>query len=261
MTPAGRERLRIQAPMLSISMLAWIVVAMEATGMTLPAFCSAGALWAAPSTASLDLVLALNPPASLAGSWALMLAAMMAPLLIAPVRHIRDRCFPRRRARTVALFVAGYAASWMVAGAVLLSLAFAVRLTAPASWPPLTAAAMLALVWQISPAKQICLNRCHVRPELAAFAPAADLDAIHFGATHGVWCVGSCWTLMLLPLLVAYGHIAAMAAVALWLFAERLDRPMPPRWSWRGPGKAIRIAVARIGMRPPRSQSNSGKSA
>ncbi|MFK0689576.1 DUF2182 domain-containing protein [Mesorhizobium sp. IMUNJ 23033] len=86
----------------------------------------------------------------------------------------------------------GYAASWMVAGAVLLSLAFAVRLTAPASWLPLTAAAMLALVWQISPAKQICLNRCHVRPELAAFGPAADLDAIHFGATHGA-LAGSVW--------------------------------------------------------------------
>ncbi|WP_320233563.1 copper chaperone [Mesorhizobium montanum] len=235
--------------MLSISAGAWILVAMEATGMALPAFCSTGALWTAPS-ASLDLVLALNPPGSLAAGWALMLAAMMAPLLIVPVRHIRDRCLPRGRARVVALFVAGYATSWMVAGAMLLALAIAMRLAVPRAWLPLSAAALPALVWQISPAKQICLNRCHLQPELAAFGLAADVDALHFGLTHGIWCVGSCWALMLLPLLVPHGHVATMAAVALWLFSERLERPTSPRWIWRGPGKAIRIVAARAGMRP-----------
>ena len=72
-----------------------------------------------------------------------------------------------------------------------------------------------------------------------------------FGITHAVWCVGSCWALMLLPLLVSHGHIAVMAAVALWLAAERLDRPRTPRWRWRwhGPGKAARIVIAQARMR------------
>jgi hypothetical protein len=54
---------------------------------------------------------------------------------------------------------------------------------------------------------------------------------------------------MLLPLVISRGHIAAMAAVSLWLFAERLERPMPPRWRLRGPGKAARIAMAQTRMR------------
>jgi hypothetical protein len=53
---------------------------------------------------------------------------------------------------------------------------------------------------------------------------------------------------MLLPMLVSGGHVAAMAAVALWLFAERLDSPMPPRWRFRVPGKAVRIAIAQAQM-------------
>ena len=63
---------------------------------------------AAMPDGSLDMLLASNPPASLALGWALMLAAMMAPVLIAPVRHVRDRSFARRRTRSIGLFVAGY---------------------------------------------------------------------------------------------------------------------------------------------------------
>ena len=49
---------------------------------------------------------------------------------------------------------------------------------------------------------------------------------------------------MLLPLLVPRGHVAAMAAVTVWVFAERLDRVMPPAWRWHGGAKAARIVVA-----------------
>jgi predicted metal-binding membrane protein len=185
----------------------------------------------------------------LALGWALMLVAMMAPLLTAPVRHVRDRSFARRRARAVALFVAGYGAIWSAAGAALLTVALAGRRSAPESSVPVALATLIALVWQFSPAKQSCLNRCHAHAELAAFAPAADLGALRFGLTHGIWCVGSCWALMLLPLLVSRGHLAAMAAVTLWILAERLERPMPPGWRWRGPGKAVRLVVAQSRLR------------
>jgi predicted metal-binding membrane protein len=182
-----------------------------------------------------------------------MLAAMMVPLLIAPVRHIHNSSFARRRVRAIALFVAGYAAVWMLAGVVLLALALAVRLAVPDSSVPLPLMAMIALFWEFSPAKQRCLNRGHAHSELAAFGRAADIDALCFGLRHGVWCVGSCWALMLLPLLVSSGHVAAMAVVWVWLFAERLDRPMPPRWCLRGPGRAARLAVAQARVRLQRA--------
>ena len=64
----------------------------------------------------------------------------------------------------------------------------------------------IGLAWQCSPAKQVCLNRCHALRELAAFGRAADTDALIFGATQGVWCAGSCWAWMLLPLLLPGGR-------------------------------------------------------
>ena len=253
MTAAARERLQVRAPLLFISATAWILLVIEPGGMALPAHCSAAMLGVTPSSTSLDLLLALNPPVSLAVGWVLMLVAMMVPLLIAPVRHVRDRSFAQRRARAIALFAAGYAAIWVPAGVMLLALALAVRLVAPGSSVPVALVTIVALVWQFSPVKQRSLNRCHAQAELAAFGLAADLDAFRFGLKRGVWCVGSCWALMLLPLLFSRGHVAAMAAVTLWLFAERLDRPMPPRWHWRGPGKSARIAVAQARMRLQRS--------
>jgi predicted metal-binding membrane protein len=160
---------------------------------------------------------------------------------------VRDHSFARRRARAILLFVAGYGTIWMAAGAVLLTLAIAARLFAPAS--SLALFMIVAVLWQFSPIKQRCLNRCHAHGELAAFGLAADLDALRFGFRHGAWCVGSCWALMLLPLLVSEGHLIWMAAVALWLCAERLDRPARPRWRLRGPAKALRIALAQARTR------------
>ena len=137
----------------------------------------------------------------------------------------------------------------VAAGGVLLAIELAVKLLAAQSYLPVGGVVLIASVWQVSPIKQRCLNRCHAHTELAAFGAAADLDALRFGLAHGVWCVGSCWALMLLPLVVSGGHIAVMAGVSLWLAAERLERPMPPRWEWRGPNKAARILVAQAQMR------------
>jgi hypothetical protein len=62
---------------------------------------------------------------------------------------------------------------------------------------------------------------------------------------------------MLLPLFVERGHLLGMIAVALFVFAERLERPAPLAWRWRGPGKALRIIAAQARMRlaPPSSIS------
>jgi predicted metal-binding membrane protein len=223
MTPAARERMQVRTPMLLMSGAAWILLAFEPVPHCSPA------------------ALAQNLPSASLG-WALMLAAMMLPVLIAPVRHVRDRSFARRRPRAIALFIAAYAAIWMACGFLLMG----ARQLLPQSPTAVALAILLVVVWECSPAKQRCLNRGHAHPELPAFGRAADLGALRFGWTHAVWCVGSCWALMFLPLLVSRGHLAAMAAVSLWLFAERLDRPMPPRWGFRAPAKAARLILARV---------------
>lgn len=232
----------------STSLVAWSMLALGGSNVMLPAFCSPGTAWGA-APISLGLTLAFNAPAKLASGCVLMIAAMMAPLLVQPLRHVRDRGFARRRTRATLLFVAGYAAVWMVVGFGLRVLALAARWAEPAPLVCLGLAVAAAVVWQVSPAKQWCLNRCHRRPHLAAFGAAADRDAFGYGLTNGAACAGVCWALMLLPLLMGPGHLLGMVAVAGFVFAERLERPGPLVWRWRGPGKALRIALARARMR------------
>jgi predicted metal-binding membrane protein len=224
--------MQVRIPLLAVSGAAWVVLLLRPRGAALCSMPGMGTMSPPPS------------PGALTAASALMFVAMMLPLLGAPVRHVRDRSFARRRPRAVALFLGGYGALWTAAGVVLMLVA--ARIVAAAS-APVTAGAILAIaIWQCSPAKQRCLNRCHLHPGLAAFGRAADLDALRFGLKHGAWCIASCSGLMLLPLLVSRGHIAPMAGITLWLWSEKLEKPMPLAWRVRGPAKAVRVAIGRI---------------
>jgi predicted metal-binding membrane protein len=229
MTAAARERMRVRVPLLAAAAAAWLALALQS-----------GAAAHGPTHT------ARWTPASLAAHAVLMFAAMMLPLSGAPVRHVRDRSFASRRARAVGLFLAAYALPWIAATAVLLLAAAWIVAARDAVVPALAVAGVA--VCQASPLKQRFLNRCHGHPALAAFGVRADLDVLRFGLSHAGWCIGSCLALMLLPMLVArdhFAHFAIMAGVTLWLAGERLEKPMPPRWRWRGPGKVVRIAAGR----------------
>jgi predicted metal-binding membrane protein len=247
MTINTRERARVNIPVLLISAMAWMMLLVNPGGIMTLAHCpvtDAGA-----SLVSFQMLLEMNPISSLLAGWALMLVAMMSPTLITPISHVVKRSFKRRRARSVTLFVAGYSAIWMAAGGVLITVMLILNLLAPQSYLPAVVAGMIAFVWQCSPVKQRCLNRGHNHSELAAFGIAAELDALRFGITHGLWCVGSCWALMLLPMLLTHGHFAAMAVVAFVMISERLEQPKPLRWRLHFPAKLVRIAVAQTRIR------------
>jgi predicted metal-binding membrane protein len=198
-----------------------------------------------PLSVSLQLALILSSPLRLALGWVLMVIAMMLPLALSPLRHVRQRSFARRRARSMLLFVAGFVAVWMAVGLILQAVALIARWAIPAPLVYLALAIVAALLWQISPAKQWFLNRCHQRPALAAFGFAADLDGFLFGMKNGAACAGACWTLMLPMLLVGQGAFALMVAAALFSLAESLESPAPLAWRWRGGAKALRILAAR----------------
>ena len=262
MTRRTRERTRVTILILLISAITWMMLLVnpgsimafthqhdsvtDSATMT-HAHHSVAGLGGAP--VSFQTLLEMNPIPSLAAGWALMLVAMMSPTLIAPIHHIRERSFKRRRARSGTLFVVGYAAIWVAAGGVLIAVTLLLNLLAPQSYLPAVGVGMIALVWQCSPIKQRCLNRGHHHRELAAFGTAADLDALRFGMTHGVWCVGSCWALMLLPMVLLQGHVAAMAVVTFVVISERLEQPRPLCWRLRFPDKLLRIVVAQTRIR------------
>ena len=245
MTYEARELARVRNPVLLLAAASWIVLVAQPRGIVVHGHAHAAAM----QSASLQMLLAMNPPAALAAGWALMVLAMMSPLLIPSIGYVRQRSFRHRRARSIGLFVAGYGAVWMTAGAVILAIEVAVRLLAPHSILPAAIAALVAAVWQCSPIKQRALNRCHSHTALAAFGSAADLAALRFGLTHGIWCVVSCWALMLFPMLLPSGHMVAMAAAAVLVFSERLEPPALPSWRPRGLATVRRLAIAQARIR------------
>jgi predicted metal-binding membrane protein len=225
-------------------LVAWALLICGGSALSLPAFCSAEGWSAVPLPASFELELLFISPLQLTLDWALMVLAMMLPLAIAPLWHVRERSFARRRGRSTAHFVAGFVAVWMVAGAILQTVSLLVRLIVAEPFACVGLAVAVALLWQVSPAKQWCLNRCHQRPPLAAFGFAADLDAFRFGVCNGAVCAGACWALMLPMLLIGQGQLAAMIVVTLFSLAETIEDPAPLAWRWRGGAKALRILAA-----------------
>jgi predicted metal-binding membrane protein len=167
-------------------------------------------------------------PGRWAAEWALMIVAMMFPLLVPMVRHVAARSFATQRERSVGLFVASYALVWLAAAALCSVALVAVRAAFQAldlaAWTGLICCA-LAAAWQLSPAKVRAVNRCHGTVPLRPWAHDAARDAIGFGLLHGTRCVRACLPVMVLPLAGGHG-LAAMAAVFAILLAERA-RPRP----------------------------------
>lgn len=164
-------------------------------------------------------------------SWLIMLIAMMAPLLAEPIHQLWVRSLPRRRWMAISCFVIAYVTVWMLAGGILLAAAQQLQ-TLDNDHGSIAAglALLITSLWQASPWKQVCLNRCHWKPRLSAFGLAADWDCLRFGVIKGLWCVGSCWALMFLPLAFVQAGSLLMLVVGLIMLVERWQPARPAQW-------------------------------
>lgn len=178
----------------------------------------------------LEAALALSTPMSMMADWALMLHAMMPPLLVMPLMHVWRASLPRRRMRAALVFMLGYGAVWMAAGPALLAFGLLLKIFAE-RWA-LVVALVLATIWSASPWQRAALNRGHRLRRIGLFGWAADRDVVLFGANHGLWCIASCWAWMLLPLVGDSWHLAIMLIAGAIMLTERLSDPERPRWHW-----------------------------
>ncbi len=164
-----------------------------------------------------------------------MIVAMMAPLAMPVLALVWRSSLRRRRLRGLLLCLAAYFLVWWLAGLALegLLLLLAGRGLDTRTGLPAAGGLLNAWIWQCSPWKQRSLNQCQRHPPLAAFGWRAEWDAFRLGLSHGMACVGSCWALMALTLLLPRGHLAGMAMAALIVYGERLEPPARPGWRWR----------------------------
>ncbi len=186
--------------------------------------CTPGALAGRAGGAVLLLVF-------LAG-WLLMTVAMMLPTslpLIAMFQTI-TRQHPRRR-QLVALLVAGYVAVWLASG-VLMHAAYEAWLAVVEqiswlranAWSIGAGIVLLAGVYQLTPLKYYCLDRC--RSPLSFIAAhwrggSARLQALQLGLHHGLFCVGCCWSIMLLMFVVGSINLGWMLALGAVMAIEK----------------------------------------
>src|SRR5919106_1506478 len=156
--------------------------------------------------------------------WLLMIVAMMLPSSI-PLAMTFAAIVGRRRRprRLVAVLLLGYLAVWAGFGLAAWIFDRAVHAavdTVPwlAAHPQLIVAATLlaAGLWQFSPVRDRCLEEC--RSPLGFVMNrwrglAERTEAFSMGIAHGAFCVGCCWSLMLVMFGVGLGSVTAMLAL------------------------------------------------
>jgi predicted metal-binding membrane protein len=167
--------------------------------------------------------------------WTLMVIAMMLPGSLPLINLFAQMVAGRPSgAGLVARLIAGYLAVWALFGAAAFRGDAYVHAEV-ARLPVLAGASqwigvgilLLAAVYQATPLKDMCLTKCRspylfLAEHWRGRNPARD--ALSVGARHGLFCVGCCWTLMLLMFAVGGVNLGWMLALGAVMAAERSFR-------------------------------------
>lgn len=165
-------------------------------------------------------------------AWVLMTVAMMLPTTL-PLVFLFQRLIAARRdaARLIVALIGGYLLVWVLFGVAAhlsdLGIHTAVahsRWLEERSWAISAVTIVVAGTYQFTPLKYLCLEQCR---SPYAFISAhwhgrkPGLDALRLGIHHGIFCVGCCWSLMLLMFAVGVGNIAWMLGLAMVMAVEK----------------------------------------
>jgi predicted metal-binding membrane protein len=165
--------------------------------------------------------------AAFVGMWTLMMAAMMLPS-VAPVASMYQRSVRSYRPLRLAGFSAGYLLAWAGAGvpAYLLTVLVARLVDGHPVWTTAAAVVVFAAcgVYQLTPLKSRCLKHCRSPLSLLLHYGSYQgaLRDVRAGAHHGAWCLGCCWSLMALFVVLGVMNVAAMVVLAVVVLVEKL---------------------------------------
>ena len=148
--------------------------------------------------------------------WALMVFAMMMPLVFGHIRFTATRSLWRRRQRAILEFVCGYASVWLLVGVAVSASLSVVGVThlLNGRWMP-AAAFGAASIWQLAPWRRRALAACHRTMPLAPRGWRADRDCLRYGGAIGTRCVMTCGVLMLGCVFAGHGMLAMLTATAI----------------------------------------------
>jgi predicted metal-binding membrane protein len=165
--------------------------------------------------------------AAFVGMWTLMMAAMMLPS-VAPVASMYQRSVRSWRPLRLAGFTGGYLLAWAGAGipAFLLTALAGRVVRGHPMWATAVAVVVFAAcgVYQLTPLKSRCLRHCRSPLSLLLHYGAYQgrLRDVRAGAHHGAYCLGCCWALMALFVVVGVMNLAAMVVLAMVVLVEKV---------------------------------------
>ena len=212
---------RVVAALFAVSAAGWVYTVAEAADM------SRMVMGLGEIGGGMSMVMAF--PSFLA-MWAAMMVGMMAPT-VAP-SALAHRAAARQRggsAVSTAAFAVGFLALWAATGLVGFA-AYRLLLEIPPSaddsrWLPVLAGLVLVGVGvlQFTPWKLHCLRTCRT-PRASIGDPESTTrvsSSLAAGLVHGWRCVGCCWSLMVVLLVVGVMNMAWMVVIAAIFFVDK----------------------------------------
>lgn len=180
--------------------------------------------------------------------WTVMIVAMMLPTNLPLIALFRTLTRQRRdRTLLTTLLVSGYLGTWTLFGIAVYfggrTLREAARQSAwleANAWVVGASIVTLAGVYQFTPLKYHCLEKC--RSPLGFVmehwrGSRERSQAFRLGAHHGLFCVGCCWSLMLLMFVVG------TSGVLVWMLALGAVMAVEKNVSW---GRRISAPIGAI---------------
>jgi predicted metal-binding membrane protein len=222
-----RQRVVILAALAAIAALAWLYLFLAAGDMT-AAMAGMDRTMVMPPRGPIELVL-------LFAMWWVMMVGMMLPG-VTPMILTFATVNRNRRARgepyvPSALFAAGYLLAWGAFSLAATLVQEGLERAALLSPMDMTTDSRLlggvlflaAGLYQFTPVKLACLRFCRSPLDFVVNhwrdGPAG---ALRMGITHGLYCLGCCWTLMLLLFVGGVMNLLWAAVLAIVVLIEKL---------------------------------------
>ena len=165
-------------------------------------------------------------------AWTLMVFAMMLPTSLPLITMFHTMTSDRQNHMwLMVLLISGYVGIWMGFGVAVhlgdLVLHEVVEQSAwleANSWSIGAGVLILAGVYQFTPLRYQCLDKCRSPMSFIAghwSGGNEQMQALRLGVDHGIFCVGCCWSLMLLMFAVGAGSVGWMLALGTVMAVEK----------------------------------------
>jgi predicted metal-binding membrane protein len=172
------------------------------------------------------------PFLALVGGWTLMIFAMMLPTSL-PLVSMFQKVTQKRADRRLllVLMIGGYLLVWAAFGVFAHAGDWVIHLGVDRSawlsghsWVVGAGVFLTAGVYQFTPLKYQCLEKCRSPYSFIAqhwSGGHAPSQALRLGLHHGLFCLGCCWSLMLLMFGVGSGSLGWMLALGAAMAVEK----------------------------------------